>query len=92
MRALVPEDEQNKFQKDRSVFRSWKEDTDAVLKQALTFDFGYWRAARMVRPTGMRFGTMNRVVLSFRPINSAALISITFPMSRPGDHLPCPAS
>lgn len=37
------------FEKDKSVFKSWVKDSPVVLKKALNFDLGYWKAAKFVR-------------------------------------------
>lgn len=34
------------------MFKSWVKDNPNILKQALEFDLGYWKAAKFVRDTG----------------------------------------
>ena len=41
--------EQRRFEKSTSVFKAWNKDSPAILRQALKTDFGYWKAAKVVK-------------------------------------------
>ena len=39
----------NVFNKQTSVFRNWKDDTQATIKSCLQHDFGYWKVGKFIK-------------------------------------------
>jgi hypothetical protein len=37
------------FKKEASVFREWKEDTEATLKKTLSLDLNEWKVSRFIK-------------------------------------------